>query len=154
LPCVIQAYISAEVSSPWRFGLMITVPKKPVGFGFLNSFKADSEPPQVRRLSPQRPRGEPHCAGDPDQIAQRGPPQRQIMTLAQCGQINPMAVAAGDHRQASKTAFGHFGLQNERGSAPDNRRSLLHPVGKCHDTPGQSPRVARRISYSGSSIHS
>jgi hypothetical protein len=26
LPCVIHAYIRSEVSSPWRFGLMITVP--------------------------------------------------------------------------------------------------------------------------------
>jgi hypothetical protein len=52
------------------------------------------------------------------------------MALPQCRQIDPVAIAARDHCQASKTAFGHLGLHHERGSTPDNRRGLLHPVGK------------------------
>lgn len=58
LPCVIHVYISSEVSSPWRFGLMMTVPKKPVGCGFLNSFSAESEPPMPMpiMLSALKPR--------------------------------------------------------------------------------------------------
>ena len=60
------------------------------------------------------------------------PPERQVIALSQCRQVDPVAVTSRDHRKAGETAFGRLGLQNEWRSAPDNRRGLQHAVGECH----------------------
>ncbi len=62
-------------------------------------------------LEPHRARRQLEIGGDPHQMLERRALDRGRVALAQPGQVDPMAVMAGDHRQRGEAAFGGLRLQ-------------------------------------------
>ena len=76
---------------------------------------------ELLELEPQRPRRELQRARDLHQVGERRALERDGEAPPQPGEVDAMAMEAGDHAEAREPALGRLGLQEHRAAAGARR---------------------------------
>lgn len=110
---------------------------------------------QMRQVDAQRPQRQVQPVAEPHDVVQRHALQRQAVALPQCRQVEAVAVAARDHREAGEAAFRGLRLQHQRRAAPcaERRGGLAHARERRHGIGAHWPCPDRATLSSGSTTH-
>ena len=88
--------------------------------------------PQLLQLETHRTRGKPDPVGHADQVLEIDALERDRKAPAQLGQLRRIAVVAGNHREAGKTAFGGLGLQAHGKPCAQSEVEPVEQIHSCH----------------------